>query len=156
MLTENTSFRLDLFHRLGTFIIHIPPLRERKEDIQIIAEHFLKGLKSKMGRDIQGISNEAVQLLKNYEFPGNVRELRNLMERAVILCNDSELQASHFSIIKSFASTRKTVDTFDLEEIEKSTIIRALEKTNQNKSEAARLLNIEWNALHRRLQKYNL
>lgn len=156
MLTENTSFRLDLFHRLGTFIIHIPPLRERKEDIQLIAEHFLKGLNTKMGRDIQGISKEALQLLKNYEFPGNVRELRNLMERAVILCNDSELQATHFSIIKSFSSTRKTIDTFDLEEIEKATIIRALEKTNQNKSEAARLLNIEWNALHRRLQKYNL
>lgn len=156
MLTENTSFRLDLFHRLGTFIIHIPPLRERKEDIQLIAEHFLKGLNTKMGRDIQGISKEALLLLKNYEFPGNVRELRNLMERAVILCNDSELQATHFSIIKSFSSTRKTIDTFDLEEIEKATIIRALEKTNQNKSEAARLLNIEWNALHRRLQKYNL
>jgi DNA-binding NtrC family response regulator len=156
MLTENTSFRLDLFHRLGTFIIHIPPLRERKEDIPIIAEHFLKGLNSKMGRDIRGISKEAIQLLKEYQFPGNVRELRNLMERAVILCNDSELQTTHFSIIKSFSSTRKMVETFDLEEIEKATIIRALEKTNYNKSEAARLLNIEWNALHRRLQKFNL
>ncbi|MFN6085035.1 MAG: sigma-54-dependent transcriptional regulator [Fluviicola sp.] len=156
LLTENTSFRLDLFHRLGTFIIHIPPLRERKEDIPIIAEHFLKGLNSKMGRDIRGISKEAIQLLKEYHFPGNVRELRNLMERAVILCNESELQPSHFSIIKSFSSTRKMVETFDLEEIEKATIIRALEKTNYNKSEAARLLNIEWNALHRRLQKFNL
>jgi transcriptional regulator with PAS, ATPase and Fis domain len=156
LLTDNTSFRLDLFHRLGTFIIHIPPLRERKEDIPIIAEHFLKGLNSKMGRDIQGISNEAIQLLKEYHFPGNVRELRNLMERAIILCTDSELQAAHFAIIKSFSSTRKTIDTFDLEELEKATIIRALEKTNYNKSEAARLLNIEWNALHRRLQKFNL
>lgn len=155
-LTENTSFRLDLFHRLGTFIIHIPPLRERKEDIPIIAEHFLKGLNAKMGRDIHGISKEAIQLLKDYQFPGNVRELRNLMERAVILCHEKELQPSHFSIIKSFSTAKKSIDTFDLEEIEKTTIMRALERTNFNKAEAARLLNIEWNALHRRLQKYQL
>lgn len=155
-LTENTSFRLDLFHRLGTFIIHIPPLRERKEDIPIIAAHFLNSLNSKMGKDIQGISKDALELFNEYHFPGNVRELRNLMERAVILCNENELQSKHFDIIKSFSSARKMLDTFDLEEIEKSTIVRALEKTNFNKAEAARLLNIEWNALHRRLQKYQL
>lgn len=155
-LTENTSFRLDLFHRLGTFIIHIPPLRERKEDIPIIAAHFLNSLNSKMGKDIQGISKDALALFNEYHFPGNVRELRNLMERAVILCTENELQSKHFDIIKSFSSGKKMIDTFDLEEIEKNTIMRALEKTNFNKAEAARLLNIEWNALHRRLQKYQL
>jgi DNA-binding NtrC family response regulator len=155
-LTENTSFRLDLFHRLGTFIIHIPPLRERKDDIPIIANHFLKSLNSKMGKDIRGISNDALALFNEYRFPGNVRELRNLMERAVILCTENELQSKHFDIIKSFSNTKKLNETFDLEEIEKNTILRALEKTDFNKAEAARLLNIEWNALHRRLQKYQL
>jgi DNA-binding NtrC family response regulator len=156
-LTENTTFRLDLFHRLGTFIIHIPPLRERKEDIPLIANFFLKSLNSKMGKDIRGISNDALKLLSEYRFPGNIRELRNLMERAVILCNDSEIQSKHFDIIKSFSTTQKTLeDTFDLREIERNAILRALEKTDFNKAEAARLLNIEWNALHRRLQKYQL
>ncbi len=156
ILTENTSFRLDLFHRLGTFIIHIPPLRERKEDIPIIANHFLNSLNSKMGKDIRGISEDALELFNEYRFPGNVRELRNLMERAVILCNENELQSKHFDIIKSFSNTKRLDETFDLEEIEKNTILRALEKTDYNKAEAARLLNIEWNALHRRLQKYHL
>lgn len=155
-LTENTSFRLDLFHRLGTFIIHIPPLRDRKEDIPIIANHFLKSLNTKMGKDIRGISDDALALFNEYRFPGNVRELRNLMERAVILCNENELQSKHFDIIKSFSNTKTLTETFDLEEIEKNTIMRALEKTDFNKAEAARLLNIEWNALHRRLQKYQL
>lgn len=155
-LTENTSFRLDLFHRLGTFIIHIPPLRDRKDDIPIIANHFLKSLNTKMGKDIRGISDDALQLFHEYRFPGNVRELRNLMERAVILCNENELQSKHFDIIKSFSNTKTLAETFDLEEIEKNTILRALEKTDFNKAEAARLLNIEWNALHRRLQKYQL
>lgn len=155
-LTENTSFRLDLFHRLGTFIIHLPPLRERKEDIPLIAQHFLRSLNSKMGKDIRGISDEALNLFYEYRFPGNVRELRNLMERAVILCNENELQSKHFDIIKSFSQTKSLTDTYDLEEIEKLTILKALEKTDFNKAEAARLLNIEWNALHRRLQKYQL
>lgn len=155
-LTENTSFRLDLFHRLGTFVIHIPPLRERREDIPLIANHFLHSLNSKMGKDIKGISDDALELFYEYQFPGNVRELRNLMERAVILCNENELKSKHFDIIKSFSSTRKITDTFDLEEIEKYTIQKAMERTNFNKAEAARLLNIEWNALHRRLLKYQL
>jgi DNA-binding NtrC family response regulator len=155
-LTENTSFRLDLFHRLGTFIIHIPPLRDRKEDIPIIANHFLKSLNTKMGKDIRGISDDALALFHEYRFPGNVRELRNLMERAVILCNETELQSKHFDIIKSFSNTKTLTESYDLEEIEKNTIMRALEKTDFNKAEAARLLNIEWNALHRRLQKYQL
>ncbi len=156
-LTENTSFRLDLFHRLGTFVIHIPPLRDRKEDIPLIADFFLKSLNSKMGKDIRGISKEALKLLSEYRFPGNIRELRNLMERAVILCNEPELQSSHFDIIKSFSNAQKPLEeTFDLEEIEKNAILRAMEKADYNKAEAARLLNIEWNALHRRLQKYKL
>jgi DNA-binding NtrC family response regulator len=155
-LTENTSFRLDLFHRLGTFVIHIPPLRERKEDIPLIANHFLNSLNSKMGKDIRGISDNALELFNEYRFPGNIRELRNLMERAVILCNEKELQSKHFDIIKSFSNTKVVADIYDLEEIEKNAILRALEKTNFNKAEAARLLNIEWNALHRRIQKYQL
>ncbi|MBN2682926.1 MAG: sigma-54-dependent Fis family transcriptional regulator [Bacteroidales bacterium] len=155
-LTDGSSFRLDLFHRLGTFIIHLPPLRERTEDIPLLVEHFLNSLNKKMGKDIKGVNDEVIKLLSNYRFAGNIRELRNLMERAIILCNGNELNVKHFDIIRSFDQHKPLNETFNLEEIEKNTIIRALEKTKFNKAEAARLLNIEWNALHRRLQKYDL
>ncbi len=109
-----------------------------------------------MGKDIRGISDDALELFNEYRFPGNVRELRNLMERAIILCNENELQSKHFDIIKSFSNGKSLNDIYDLEELEKTTIMRALNRTDNNKSEAARLLNLEWNALHRRLIKYQL
>ena len=157
-LSSGKEFRTDLFHRIGTFIINVPPLRERSEDIPELADYFLHHLSQKLGKNITKIEDETLQKLQKYSFPGNIRELRNIMERAVILCQDNELTTEHFQI--SFTDTAETENalknTFNLEDIEKQVIIKALKTAKNNKSEAAKLLNIEWNALHRRIRKYDL
>jgi DNA-binding NtrC family response regulator len=154
-LTNGTNFRLDLFHRLGTFIIQLPPLRERKEDIPILTDHFLFGLSKKMGKSITSVHPEVYKLFSNYDFPGNIRELKNILERAVIMCKSNQLQTHHFNLL-SLSNNRLANETFDLSELEKRTIIKALHKANNNKSDAAKLLNLQWNALYRRLIKYNI
>lgn len=160
ILTDGKSFRLDLFHRLGTFIIHLPPLRERKNDLPELAKYFLTGLSKKMGKSISGIHSSVFDLFNNHTFPGNIRELKNLIERAVIVCSGKELLPEHFTTIKLMHNSSnpefENKITFDLKELEKQTIIRALQKVNFNKSEAARLLNLEWNALYRRITKYDI
>ena len=156
-LKTGKDFRLDLFHRLGTFEIYVPPLRDRKEDIIPLLNHFVKRFGSKMRKKAMTLDPSAENAIMNYPFPGNVRELRNLVERAVILCDSDVLTMDHFPYISnSNGNGHADNGIFDLEVIEKNTIIRALEKVNYNKTQAAKLLNINWNALHRRLQKYEI
>lgn len=158
-ISGGKEFRIDLFHRVGTFIIYLPPLRERKSDIPELVKYFVEMFSKKMGKNISQIQPKVFELLKDYNFPGNIRELRNIIERAVILCYDDTLRVDSFSLMNSFETIEQAkfkVETFDLEEIERLTILKALEVSNNNKSEAARLLNIEWNALYRRLQKFGI
>lgn len=158
-ISGGKEFRIDLFHRVGTFIIYLPPLRERKSDIPELVRYFVEMFSKKMGKNIRQIQPQVFELLSNYNFPGNIRELRNIIERAVILCFDDTLRVDSFSLMNTFETVEKVnykFNTFNLEEIERQTIIRALEVSNNNKSEAARLLNIEWNALYRRLQKFGI
>lgn len=158
-LTDGKSFRLDLFHRLATFIIYLPPLRERKADIPELTSYFVKNFASKLNKDISKVHPAVYEMFEKYSFPGNIRELRNLIERAMIICQKNELTPQHFSYITLTSNNiqeKEPNNTFDLRELEKNTIIRALQKVNYNKAEAARLLNIEWNALYRRIQKYNI
>lgn len=156
-LTDGKSFRTDLFHRLGVFIIDVPPLRERKGDIPELAEFFFRMHLKKIGRKISGIHPDVYNFLKEYSFPGNIRELKNLMERAVIICQEDQLLPQHFTSVNLIPQKEINHEhIYDLKEIEKQAIIRALHKVNYNKAEAARLLNLEWNALYRRIQKYNI
>ena len=112
-----------------------------------------------MGKNITNISKEAIETLKNYSFPGNIRELKNLIERAVILCQGDTLLPQHINSYGMSTNVTKKEskndDVFDLKLLEEQTILKVLEKVNYNKAEAARLLNLEWNALYRRIQKYN-
>ncbi|HRZ42590.1 MAG TPA: sigma-54 dependent transcriptional regulator [Bacteroidales bacterium] len=167
-MNSGKNFRADLYYRLSTFIIHIPPLRERKEDIPILAGHFLSYFNQKMRKNINELDISVLHLLQGYHFPGNVRELRNLIERAVILCETNRITPdlfptlifggakSHSAAQEPEQSIDRNEEIFDLREIEKIAILKALEKTANNKVEAARILNIEWNALHRRMQKYGI
>jgi transcriptional regulator with PAS, ATPase and Fis domain len=159
-LSSGKSLRLDLYHRLSAFIIELPPLRERSGDIRELANFFFESLSKKLGKSISGMHSEVYDLLKSYSFPGNVRELKNIIERAIIICDSDMIMPHHFMSLQSNQMNAHAissgVETFDLMEIEKQTILRALKKVNFNKAEAARLLNLEWNALYRRIQKYNI
>jgi len=159
-LASGTKFRLDLYHRLGTFIIEMPSLKDRRNDIPELADHFLRIMVKKLGRPVTGISSDTYDLLKSYSYPGNVRELKNIIERAVILCTGDTIKPSDIQNINpgSAITDHKPDfnDTYDLIELEKNTILKVLNKVNYNKAEAARLLNIEWNALYRRIQKHKI
>jgi len=159
VISLGNQFRLDLFHRIGTFIIFIPPLRDRSEDIPGLLRYFVDMYSLKLGKPIKDIQPEVFELLKNYQFPGNIRELRNITERAVILSSDNTIKPENFTLSNSLVKNSQSetgFNTLNLGEIEKQTILKALEISNNNKSEAARLLNIEWNALYRRIQKYGI
>jgi len=165
-MSNGKQFRADLFYRLSTFIIHLTPLRERREDLPLLMDHFLRVFAQKMGKEMRGYHPDVYTILMAHPFPGNIRELRNLIERAVIISEDKEIIPDHLPhyIIPaemmhiSERCTNEIIaeETFDLKELERLTIIKALARTNNNKNDAAKLLNIEWNALYRRMQKYGL
>ena len=160
-LVATGSFRQDLYHRINTFQIKIPPLRERREDIPILVEYFIRHFATKTGKAITGIETTLMDKLLAYTYPGNVRELKNMLERAIILCHNSKLTYQHFRT-ESFCPESNNVvitdseELYDLELIEKNTIIKALNKTGNNLLQAAKLLNITWQTLQRRLTKHNL
>jgi len=170
-LTEKNKFRLDLFHRLSIFVVEAPSLRERKEDIPLLANYFLNMYAARMNKQITGVSDEAMILLKQHPFPGNVRELRNVIERAVILCEGNQLEVEHFKLhtkngnginLSGNESTQNHTeeliedDNYNLEVFEKKLIQKALNKTGGNKAKAAMLLHITWQALDRRMKKFGL
>ncbi len=163
-LANENKFRLDLFHRLGIFEIEIAPLRERREDIPILIKNFIRQFNRQMGRDIRKAEKNVVDLFSNYSFPGNIRELKNMVERAVILCEGDTLQLEHFKIGKSnptetgksFENRISKPNSLNLEENTKDLISQALARTNNNKLKAAQLLDITWQSLNRRMKKYNL
>jgi DNA-binding NtrC family response regulator len=157
-MIEEKKFRQDLYHRLSTFTIHLPPLRERREDIPMLVQHFITDFTHRMKKNISGINAVALENLKKYHFPGNIRELRNIIERAVILCDDTELQMNHFDRISANSNTIIPNDesSFDLEIIERNTIEKVMISNDYNKAKAAILLNISWQTLARKLKKFNI
>ena len=163
-LANKNKFRLDLFHRLSIFEIEIAPLRERREDIPILINNFIKQFNREMGKSIRKTDKMVMDLLNNYSFPGNIRELKNMIERAVILCEGDTLLLDHFKIGKNnqdeIRKPGPQKDTeplsFDLEENIKRLVLKAMEQSGNNKSKAAKLLNITWQALDRRTKKYGL
>lgn len=158
-LIEEKKFRLDLLHRLNTIHIQIPPLRERIEDIEPLLKHFTNEFARKLNKPVPVIEKDAINLLLNYSFPGNVRELRNMIERAIILCKTDSLRPGDFQIKQSsesdFEKEKETIN-FNLEENELKLIRLALEEMNYNQNKSAELLGITRDALIRRMKKYNI
>jgi transcriptional regulator with PAS, ATPase and Fis domain len=153
---KQNKFRPDLYYRLAVFVIHLLPLRERKDDIPQLVEYYIKYFSAKMNKKILHINKDIFDILKNYVFTGNIRELRNICERAVILCNSDSINEKHFDTISKQCSSINCEEIFDLELNEKNLILKALEKSGNNKSVAAKLLNITWQSLDRRLIKFNI
>jgi len=165
---KEKRFRDDLFYRLNVIQIKLPPLRERREDIPILAAHFLKKYSEELNKNISRISPEALNLLLNYGYPGNVRELQNIIERAVALGNGQELTPQHLSSYLNDQMNGKK-GSFDLEipnegielekvieELERTLLVKALERTRGIKKKAAELLHINFRSMRYRLEKYGL
>lgn len=160
-MIEKGTFREDLYYRLNVIPIEIPALRNRKEDIPLLLEHFFGYFASIMKRDKIGISIEAMECLKNYEWKGNIRELENMVERMVILSRSQIIMLEDLPKELRVNLTDNNLFTLPergikLDELEKDLIIQALSRTNQNQTRAANLLGISRHTLLYRLEKYNV
>jgi two-component system, NtrC family, response regulator HydG len=157
MVLENT-FRQDLLYRINTVEIFLPPLRDRQEDIPILANHFLKTYAQKYRRTFKGFKSSAVQLLQNYSWPGNIRELQHAIERAIIMSDSDELDSRDFFFLSSKPVNEKVMATnsYNLDEVEKNVIQKAIDKNGGNISKAAKELGLTRASLYRRLEKYGL
>jgi two-component system NtrC family response regulator len=157
-ITEG-KFRQDLFYRLSVFQIELPSLRDRLKDIPPLADYFLKLFSAKTNKKISSIAETAMQKLQQHNYPGNVRELKNIIERAVILCNGNELTVNDLPVELSTISSNLrggALSAFELASAEKLHILKVLNHTKGNKAEAARLLNIGAATLYRKLDEYKI
>ena len=155
-MVEEGTFRQDLLYRINTIEIHIPPLRDRGDDIVLLAEHFLQKYAHKYKKEIQGLSREAKQKLLRYSWPGNVRELQHAIERAVILAQFGWLRPDDFMLTPQPEKKSLLDETLNLEELELKAIQRAMKKAVGNVSNAAEMLGITRYTLYRKLQKLGL
>ncbi|EOZ95394.1 Response regulator of zinc sigma-54-dependent two-component system [Indibacter alkaliphilus LW1] len=157
----NSTFREDLYHRLNEFSLHILPLRERQEDLRTFANSFIDSSNQRLHKNIKGISEEVWGIFHKYYWPGNLRELKNIIRRAVLLCKEeiitpdqlpfelkSELKEGNLDSGKTYRNL--------MEDKEKENIINALKSCNQNKSQAARILGIDRKTLYNKLDKYGI
>ena len=160
-MVKEGSFREDLFYRLHLFTLHLPPLRERKEDIPLLLAQFIKYYSHKMGIKPPRLSKEVMNAMIKYDFPGNVRELKHMVERALILCEGGWLTFRHFDHLelklrKAQETDGSPVSISPLSLIEKDVILKALHQTHFNISKAARMLNISRQALSRKMKKLGI
>ena len=154
---KDGKFREDLFYRINAFTISLPALRERKKDIPVLAKHFLSSFAQKTNTRIESMSPQFLEHLQQHDWKGNIRELKNIMERAVILADGPELTVSNLPPDLQNTSTHsKTLSAFDLASVEKLHIQRVLNHTKGNKTETARLLNIGLTTLYRKIEEYGL
>jgi two-component system response regulator PilR (NtrC family) len=169
-LVREGRFRQDLFYRINVIELRVPPLRERREDVPGLADHVLARLAERLGEPVRALSPAAVAALRAYPFPGNVRELENVLERALALCEGETIEPGDLGLAAGpgtfpeaggvgepthGASARPGLDPL-LDQVERETILKALEQTGGNKTAAARLLGITFRALRYRLEKLGL
>ena len=155
-MVEEGSFRQDLLYRINTIEIRIPPLRERGEDVLLLADYFLQRYNHKYKKNINGLNREAKQKLMRYAWPGNVRELQHAIERAVILSDASMLKPGDFMLQPQPEKKSELDEILNLEELEKRAIKLALKRCEGNVSQAAEKLGITRYALYRKMEKLNL
>ena len=149
------QFREDLLFRLNTVEIHLPALRERREDIPVLAAHFLARYAGRYRRPVQAFDASAIQALKQYSWPGNVRELEHTIERAVLMCRTEEIQPADLSLSSQRPQTQNLED-LSLEAVETVLVRKALQRFQGNVSQAAEALGLSRGALYRRMEKYGV
>ncbi len=157
---EAGEFREDLYYRLSVIPLHIPPLRERREDISLLAQHFVKLFANRLDKPIRGISKDALNALMQYHWPGNVRELMNAIEHGVALSSGDMLELKDLPPHITQPVTDDTIPLAEskgtLEDIEKSYILKVLQETGWNQKQACRILGLSKATLYRRLKKYGI
>ncbi len=161
---EKGEFRSDLFYRLNVIPFKIPPLRDRHEDIPVLAQHFVEKYNQIDGRNVKSLATSALNQLLQHPFPGNVRELENIIERAVLLCNGEMIQPEDLFIDHTLLETPSDITqdfefaqnlmSFPLKEVEKKLIFHTLDKTNGNRTHAAKMLGISVRTLRNKLNEY--
>ncbi|RME03457.1 MAG: sigma-54-dependent Fis family transcriptional regulator [Planctomycetota bacterium] len=154
-MVEKRQFRQDLFYRIDVFRIHLPPLRERREDIPLILDHFVQEFNQTLRKKIQAVHRQVYENLSHYSFPGNIRELRNMVERAMILCPAETLEWRYFQdrLQLSRSPSSQPPSSLNVYEHELYLIRKALEQTNYNRYKAAKLLGISWSTLDRKMKQ---
>jgi DNA-binding NtrC family response regulator len=151
----NKAFREDLFYRLNVIFFTMPPLRDRKEDIPLLAEHFLVQFTQEVNRGVERISRDAMDELMLYEWPGNVRELSNAIERAVVVCKTSTITPYDLPIGPSLEDELKARYS-SLGDLEKQHILKILNQTQWNISKSAAILGIDRSTLYNKIKRYKL
>ena len=156
-LVHQGSFREDLFYRIHVFKITLPPLRERMEDIPLLTEHFIARFNAFQKKDITGVSDEAMAVLMGYTYPGNIRELANIIERAFILCKTGLIEKKHLpeSLFLAFANISPT-DDISLKNMEKTYLVKALEKNSWDRLKTAKQLGIHKSTLYRKIKSLGI
>jgi len=159
-LIEESKFRSDLYYRLNVFPIHLPPLRERKSDILLLADYFVEKYSKAMHKDVRRISTPAIDMLMSYHWPGNVRELENVIERAMLLSTDDVIHGHHLPPTLQTAESSGTTFNGNLEEtlanVERELLLDALKSARGNKAKAARILGISERLMGLRVDKHEI
>jgi two-component system response regulator PilR (NtrC family) len=168
-MVKDKSFREDLYYRLNVINIHAPSLSDRKEDIPLLANYFLKKYNERLNKNINGISHEALEVLKKYDYPGNVRELENIIERTVALEAGTSILPESLPPFVNTSSGRKVASSHEIEitqdgidldkvigQIEKELLVKAIHASNGVKKRAAKLLGITFRSMRYRVEKHRL
>lgn len=155
MVAEN-GFRQDLLYRINTVEIHLPPLRERQDDINLLADHFVKVYCDKYGKQSKKVAQSTHKKLAKYSWPGNIRELQHAIERAIIMSEGNILMPDDFFLVQKADSVNEAQDNLNLDEVEKNVILKAINKHSGNISKTAKELGLTRASLYRRLEKHGL
>jgi DNA-binding NtrC family response regulator len=150
------QFREDLFYRLNVIPVHLPPLRDRRDDIPLLVDTLIEQLSVEQAKPIEGVSHDAMSLLVNHAWPGNIRELRNVLERAAVVASGSTIQAGDLGFHQPGTGAQPGNVLMTLEEVERRHIISVLESTGGNVTQAARILDIDRVTLYNKIKKYHL
>lgn len=155
-LLREEQFREDFFYRINVLTIHLPPLRERLEDIPVLADFFLQKYAGETGKPVEGLTPRAVEILMEYSWPGNVRELRNVIERVVVIARGRMIGAEELAFLHAYGDTCRTTTPGTLKEAEKQHLQNALESCNWSITKAAQMLDIDRVTLSRKIKRFNL
>ena len=160
LMVEKGQFRRDLFYRINIIRFHLPPLRERKEDLPLLVERFIKKMNDIKGRYVVNVSKAAMALLLGHDYPGNIRELENIIEHGFVLCPDGEIEVAHLPGYLVQTENLEPAQPLSMEESvglsEKENILKALKNNNYNRLAAAKELGVHKSTLFRKLSKYHI